>query len=251
MYSNRMPIPEGTSLEEQSEAYYPTAVFSFMLGEFECYTARLSVTDFLPTHRASYSWILRKGEKDVAWSRCGLEYFCRRVFAPRLSEDAVPSEYKQSPYHLLNAARYLTEKLGPSWYAHVKFCCDVATEHRQWIAKVRLDDENDPQGWVYLVGAEHPGHPVKIGFTRAQTPQRRLPGLQTGCPYKLKVLESFRGRHSDEQKAHALLDAHRLCGEWFEDCQEVRDGYAQTAAERAAKPMACLPSFPRARLSLP
>lgn len=70
---------------------------------------------------------------------------------------------------------------------------------------------------VYIIGWAD-GSPLKIGL--AQNVKKRLAGIQTGCPYKLKVIgvRWFKNR-ADAKLAEALLHAelqdHRLEGEWF------------------------------------
>lgn len=69
---------------------------------------------------------------------------------------------------------------------------------------------------VYFIKA---GPFLKVG--RAMSPDVRRRELQTGCPFKMKVIGIVEGGHK-EKWAHGHLDAHRLKGaemsalrEWF------------------------------------
>lgn len=95
------------------------------------------------------------------------------------------------------------------------------------------EPEEDEQPAFRLVNADIPGTiyvlqapplmPVKIGFTRAERVEYRLTGLQTGCPYPLRVIARATGLPAQERRLHALLDAYRLTGEWFEWTPIVRE----------------------------
>ena len=70
---------------------------------------------------------------------------------------------------------------------------------------------------VYFVSA--PGR-IKIGFTRR--PEKRLKALRLADMEELTVIAIIDGPRALEKKLHGLLKDHRLRGEWFVDCAEVR-----------------------------
>lgn len=72
---------------------------------------------------------------------------------------------------------------------------------------------------IYFVQAVD-GGPIKIGI--AAEPERRVHEMQACCPVKLVILATRSGTYFEEQSLHDRLDKHRLHGEWFEDCDEVR-----------------------------
>jgi hypothetical protein len=72
-------------------------------------------------------------------------------------------------------------------------------------------------GKVYFVSA--PGR-IKIGFTRF--PERRLVALRRADMENLTVIDIIDGERALEKRLHDLLSVHRLRGEWFNDCHEVR-----------------------------
>lgn len=80
-------------------------------------------------------------------------------------------------------------------------------------------------GSVYFV--ECSGR-IKIGFTR--NVDGRLKTLSTGAPDVLNLLASVDGSRNFEQAIHAKLAKHRIKGEWFSDCQKVRDLMAAVVA---------------------
>lgn len=62
-----------------------------------------------------------------------------------------------------------------------------------------------------------PRSPIKIGYSaHLETTRRRMATLQTGYPYTLRLIMVADGEREHEQRAHELLRAHRLRGEWFE-----------------------------------
>lgn len=69
-------------------------------------------------------------------------------------------------------------------------------------------------GQVYLIRAGTTNL-YKVGYT-SKTPEDRRSSLQTGNPFPLSVVTSWRGSERDEQRLHALLDPYRKEGEWFE-----------------------------------
>jgi len=78
---------------------------------------------------------------------------------------------------------------------------------------------------VYLINLEGT-NTYKIGYTnKNKGPEGRLKELQTGCPYKLKVIHSFESEYGNKiegimHRHHSLNkvdeDDNELLGEWFE-----------------------------------
>lgn len=71
-------------------------------------------------------------------------------------------------------------------------------------------------GFVYFaaIGDPYITH-VKIGFT-SKNPRARVASLQTGCPFKLKLLGYVFGNEPREAELHDVLKDYRCEGEWFE-----------------------------------
>lgn len=61
---------------------------------------------------------------------------------------------------------------------------------------------------------------VKIGFTKDV--RARLKGLQTSTSIRLSLLGEVDGDRALERAIHRRLVQHRVVGEWFVDCDEVR-----------------------------
>ena len=72
-------------------------------------------------------------------------------------------------------------------------------------------------GFVYFVSD---GEAIKIG--KANDPKRRLGGIQTGTARPLSLLGVVPGGRRMERRIHREFQAHRLRGEWFADCAEIR-----------------------------
>lgn len=92
------------------------------------------------------------------------------------------------------------------------------------VAKVALMTMGDPLpgpkalseiGWVYFTSTDEVlDFPIKIGFSLID-PTLRILGLQTGNPYRLSLLASFRATLSAERAIHRDFARWRLEGEWF------------------------------------
>lgn len=54
----------------------------------------------------------------------------------------------------------------------------------------------------------------KIGYT-SDCINKRLKSIQTGCPYKLKVINKIKGKWEQERILHTLFKEYRTQGEWF------------------------------------
>ena len=70
-------------------------------------------------------------------------------------------------------------------------------------------------GFVYFVGIGDPylTH-VKVGFT-SKNPFARMSSLQTGCPFKMRMLGFVIGNEPMEAGLHQALEQDHACGEWF------------------------------------
>ena len=69
--------------------------------------------------------------------------------------------------------------------------------------------------YIYIIGSDNP--PYKIGISK--DPEKRLRNIQTGHPYKLKILElretNAKRTRLLESVIHKHLDNYRMKGEWF------------------------------------
>lgn len=72
--------------------------------------------------------------------------------------------------------------------------------------------------FLYVITSDENEEVSKVG--RSTNPKRRLKGLQTGSPYKLRIAYTYgvltkQSCLSLESRVHMLLDRERLSGEWF------------------------------------
>lgn len=72
------------------------------------------------------------------------------------------------------------------------------------------NDETLPKSNIYFV---YDGESVKIG--KADDPQKRVSGLQTGSSKSLKLLYTMKGDERLESFLHELFEPYRKVGEWF------------------------------------
>jgi hypothetical protein len=94
---------------------------------------------------------------------------------------------------------------------------------KQWLRdntpkRTRRAKKRPDRGFIYFVTFDH--QRVKIGF--AVNVGNRMKGLATGAPSKLVLLLSVQGTLRDEQLIHKRFGAHRLYGEWFDLCNEIK-----------------------------
>lgn len=61
---------------------------------------------------------------------------------------------------------------------------------------------------------------IKIGVSR--NVRARIQTLQTACADELSLLATIKGNSATESGFHLMLSEHRLRGEWFKDCEQVR-----------------------------
>lgn len=76
------------------------------------------------------------------------------------------------------------------------------------------------------------GEAVKIGISK--NPTKRLAQLQTGHPRRLSILATLPGGADEEMQLHGRFREHRLHGEWFGDCPEIRSYIACNDNKRIA-----------------
>lgn len=84
--------------------------------------------------------------------------------------------------------------------------------------------------------------PIKIGFTGGETPQERLCGLQTGCPWPLRLMGTTKGEPADETRLHQTFKHLRTYGEWFLPARDLLDFILPIVGEQPiATTEDCLP----------
>lgn len=75
---------------------------------------------------------------------------------------------------------------------------------------------------IYVLMAKNKKESVfKIGFSL--NPARRIPDIQTNCPFKLALIALRPGTIKDERAYHKKLAQFNTNGEWFKDTPEVRE----------------------------
>jgi hypothetical protein len=103
------------------------------------------------------------------------------------------------------------------------FIRGVCIGERSWsdVAVYEAGAYGTATGFVYFIGIGDPyvSH-VKVGFTR-KNPIARMAGLQTGCPFKMRMLGYVFGNEAMEAELHDVLGADRTEGEWFEYSEYV------------------------------
>ena len=70
-------------------------------------------------------------------------------------------------------------------------------------------------GFLYFIKSEK-DNLFKIGITRG-SPMKRLPTIQTGCPYEIRLHSAiyYENCHEKEREFHNLLAEYRTRGEWY------------------------------------
>lgn len=78
--------------------------------------------------------------------------------------------------------------------------------------KLYQPSDRDPSAFVYFIQGEDEG-PIKIGA--AIDPVKRMRGMQTGYPYKLRILATHPGGYTFERYLHWYLWRYKIRGEWY------------------------------------
>lgn len=74
---------------------------------------------------------------------------------------------------------------------------------------------------IYVLNGQYKKVSVfKVGFSL--NPIRRIPDIQTNCPFKLSLVALRSGTLKDERAFHKLLVKFKTNGEWFQDTPETR-----------------------------
>ena len=99
----------------------------------------------------------------------------------------------------------------------VSFVSSLKAKVAKWSERQHYSHEEwDAEGFVYfaVIGDPYPTH-VKVGFT-TNDPEKRVRGMQTGCPFKIRLLGYVFGTQYREDELHCVLEYYRGLGEWFE-----------------------------------
>lgn len=101
-----------------------------------------------------------------------------------------------------------------------------------------VPSDRDPTALVYFIQGEDEG-PIKIGV--ALDPEKRVAELQTGYPYRLRLLRVATGGYALESALHRAFRAARTFGEWFRPVDLLlkvihEPGYLEELAAEGAIP---------------
>ena len=110
----------------------------------------------------------------------------------------------------------LTNKAVGKTLRSMGFVIRRTAKNRVWVKPDRRQAE-EPFYTYFVQG--HPLTPVKIG--RAKDVERRLSELQTANYQKLRFLLVLKG--DLESDLHDLFSEHRIEGEWFRWCDEIKE----------------------------
>lgn len=88
--------------------------------------------------------------------------------------------------------------------------------YQRFLAIVQSDWAN---GWVYFI-TDGLGN-VKIGKSRS--PRRRLSSLRSASAQPLNLIGVIHGYSLVEEAVHAILKSAHVQGEWFRDCELLRN----------------------------
>ena len=111
---------------------------------------------------------------------------------------------------------FLTNKAVGKTLRSMGFVVRRTKKNRVWVKPKQT--EGDGPFYTYFVQG-HPLTPVKIG--RAKDVDRRLSELQTANYQKLRLLLVLKG--DLESDLHDLFSKHRIDGEWFRWCDEIKE----------------------------
>jgi hypothetical protein len=118
----------------------------------------------------------------------------------------------------LRQAKKLRRRLEEKELAEAAKSMEIGAGRFEGIAPEQLDILDGARLVYFLeaVGLDR----VKIGWTNKL--KRRLGGLQTASPVRLKLLAALPGSRKDEVAFHRKYKAFRLHGEWFQLTKRLR-----------------------------
>ena len=87
-------------------------------------------------------------------------------------------------------------------------------------SKGKKVSKNTNKTIIYFIQQGNGGS-IKIGIS--SNIEKRLASLQTGSPYKLKVLLTIKGSEKLEKEIHSKFAEYRLSGEWFKPVKQITD----------------------------
>lgn len=109
--------------------------------------------------------------------------------------------------------RFMVEKMGAR----------LGMRPSQVVREYGWPDIPAPASIVYLIaGSDVPadGEPIRIGTSTDVV--RRLENLQQGSAHRLQLVAYFPGGPADETELHQTIERHRIKGDWFRMCEDVR-----------------------------
>lgn len=96
-------------------------------------------------------------------------------------------------------------------------CQEKVEEAKQVIQEIlgKASGRSRTGGFLYFVESKE-NSLFKIGMTRG-SPMKRLPTIQTGCPYEISLHSAiyYENCHEKEREFHNLLAEYRTHGEWY------------------------------------
>lgn len=98
---------------------------------------------------------------------------------------------------------------------------DASSRVALGLNKTRGKQEDElPESTIYFMCALDANR-IKIGFTA--NIEKRIKNLRTSSPHKLRLMRTIPGTKDDERRLHEQFAHLREHGEWFTDCDELRD----------------------------
>lgn len=146
---------------------------------------------------------------------CDFRYFISCQFCGNSNVYSKGCNVTENPPYAIYSIDQSCEYCATSW--------ELNFEYGKGATYIYLSNVQEPQlqptGSVYFIEAVGT-HRIKIGFSA--NPSQRLRSLQTGSPYKLRILATIQANEHTEKEIHEQFDEYRLDGEWFHACKGLR-----------------------------
>ncbi len=88
-------------------------------------------------------------------------------------------------------------------------------------APLLIKQKNILEGQFVYVFVNYFSNVCKIGYSA--NPIKRLNTIQTGCPFKLKMIVVVKGNRSVEKALHKKYKKYKTNGEWFNYKEELKE----------------------------
>lgn len=134
---------------------------------------------------------------------------------PRIVGEEKQRSFATRKLHSIGVKKVNGKDVNYLRYRHIAsiykkhFKKELESDYLKWVYDKKFCNDNDK---IYFIGNIDYGF-VKIGYSK--NPNKRLGGIQTGCPFPLTILRIESGTTDHEKMYHNKFHRLNTFGEWF------------------------------------